>query len=374
MQMTKYYPTDELVPGMVTAGEVRTKGGQLIVENGVSLTDRLISRIKFYAIPQVSVTEDPIPVTKKEEQTDVPTYVVKPETQAPSYSQKVVRSKEFQNFQISYSRVIATYRTVLEDCVIYHKSLNYEQLLSDTKELYYSCKTSLELFDMLHNMRSVEDSVYAHSLNVSLISRRLGRWLKFSPEELDTLTLAGALHDIGKLKIPVEVLNKPGKYTDEEFALVKQHPKFGYDILKSLPLDSHVKKAVLCHHERSDGSGYPTGLSQSDIDEYAAIVSIADVYDAMTAARSYRAPLCVFQVINNFEHDGLSKYNPKFILTFLSHVASTYQNNRVLLNDGRVANIVMLNKNRLSKPIIQLMDGSCIDLSTQPDLHIQSVL
>lgn len=65
MQMTKYYPTDELVPGMVTAGEVRTKGGQLIVENGVSLTDRLISRIKFYAIPQVSVTEDPIPATKK---------------------------------------------------------------------------------------------------------------------------------------------------------------------------------------------------------------------------------------------------------------------------------------------------------------------
>ena len=158
MQMTKYYPTDELVPGMVTAGEVRTKGGQLIVENGVSLTDRLISRIKFYAIPQVSVTEDPIPATKKEEQVEVPSHVVKPEAQAPSYSQKVVCSKEFQNFQISYSRVIATYRTVLEDCVIYHKSLNYEQLLSDTKELYYSCKTSLELFDMLHNMRSVEDS------------------------------------------------------------------------------------------------------------------------------------------------------------------------------------------------------------------------
>ena len=79
MQMTKYYPTDELVPGMVTAGEVRTKGGQLIVENGVSLTDRLISRIKFYAIPQVSVTEDPIPATKKEEQVEVPSHVVKPE-------------------------------------------------------------------------------------------------------------------------------------------------------------------------------------------------------------------------------------------------------------------------------------------------------
>lgn len=104
MQMTKYYTTDELVPGMVTAGEVRTKGGQLIVENGVSLTDRLISRIKFYAIPQVSVTEDPIPVTEKEEQTEVPTYVVKPESQAPSYSQKVVRSKEFPDFLFQSDR------------------------------------------------------------------------------------------------------------------------------------------------------------------------------------------------------------------------------------------------------------------------------
>ena len=184
---------------MVTAGEVRTKGGQLIVENGVSLTDRLISRIKFYAIPQVSVTENQfLPQKRGTSRSSFP--CCKTGSRAPSYSQKVVCSKEFQNFQISYSRVIATYRTVLEDCVIYHKSLNYEQLLSDTKELYYSCKTSLELFDMLHNMRSVEDSVYAHSLNVSLISRRLGRWLKFSPEELDTLTLAGALHDIGKLK------------------------------------------------------------------------------------------------------------------------------------------------------------------------------
>ena len=115
--MTKYYPTDELVPGMVTAGEVRTRGGQLIVENGVPLTDRLISRIKFYVISQVMITDDPVVTEKKEEKVEVPPQIVKPEAQAPSYSQKVVRSKEFQDFQISYSKVIATYRTVLEDCV-----------------------------------------------------------------------------------------------------------------------------------------------------------------------------------------------------------------------------------------------------------------
>ena len=85
---------------------------------------------------------------------------------------------------------------------------------------------------MLHNMRQVNDSTYAHSLNVAIISRIIGKWLHFSNEELDTLTLAGLLHDIGKTKIPDEVLNKDGKLTDEEFQMIRNHPKYGYDILK----------------------------------------------------------------------------------------------------------------------------------------------
>ena len=104
------------------------------------------------------------------------------------------------------------------------------------------------------------------------------------------------------------------------------------------------------------------------------VVAIADVYDAMTAARSYRAPLCPFQVIERFEQEGLQKYKPKFILTFLQHIASTYQNNRVLLSNGQSANIVMLNQQHLARPIVQLNDNSCIDLSTRLDLHIQSIL
>ena len=155
---------------------------------------------------------------------------------------------------------------------------------------------------------------------------------------------------------------------------MKNHTKLGFELLRPLGLNPRIQAAALSHHERCDGSGYPMGLKQEEIDDYAAIVAIADVYDAMTAARSYRAPLCVFEVIDSFEQDGLSKYKPQFILTFLSHIAGTYQNNRVLLSDGRVANIVMLNQNRYSKPVIQFMDGSCLDLSTQSELHIQSVL
>ena len=139
------------------------------------------------------------------------------------------------------------------------------------------------------------------------------------------------------------------------------------------PLNSHIKKAALMHHERCDGSGYPMGLTMEEIDDYALIIAIADVYDAMTAARSYRAPLCPFEVIAEFEKDGLQKYKPKYILTFLENIANAYQNNRVMLSDGTSARIVLLNHRRLSKPLVQLDDGACIDLEKSP-LYIKAII
>lgn len=103
------------------------------------------------------------------------------------------------------------------------------------------------------------------------------------------------------------------------------------------------------------------------------VIAIADVYDAMTAARKYRAPLCPFQVIREFERDGFHKYKTQFLLTFLQRIATTYQNNRVILNDGRAAKIILLNQTALSEPLVQLNDGSCIDLAASP-LYIQSIV
>lgn len=360
---------EDLAVGMITADEVRTRGGQLIIEKGVTLTRQLIMRLSFYNIKTVMIDESVGPGIKKSPDSKAE----KPEV-APVYSQKVKTSNEFHSFQIDHSRVLHSIKVNFEGYVKEGKPFETEQLLQQVTALFDSCKTSLDLFNMLHNMRSSDDSIYVHSLNVALICRRIGKWLKASDAELNLLTLCGLFHDIGKLKVPVDILNKPGKYSDEEFELVKMHPKFGYDLLKSLPLDTHIKKSALSHHERCDGTGYPMGLTQDDTDDCAMIVAIADVYDAMTAARSYRSPLCPFQVIACFEQEGLQKYKPRYILTFLEHIAGTYQNNRILLNDGRSANIVMLNQNHFSRPIIQFDDGSCIDLSTSPDLSIQAVL
>lgn len=376
---TKEYQTKDLLPGMVTAIPVRTKRGQLIINPNVELTRTLISRLEFYGIASVQITENKQVATPMETPKDPAYFPAKSPVSAPSpvsdasYSQKLKSSPEFQRFQVDFTLRSQDLKNCFDAYLSDGGTVNKEELLSKTISLVSPKQTTLDVFDMLHNMRQVNDSTYAHSLNVAIISRIIGKWLHFSNEELDTLTLAGLLHDIGKTKIPDEVLNKDGKLTDEEFQMIRNHPKYGYDILKSQPLNSHIKKAALMHHERCDGSGYPMGLTMEEIDDYALIIAIADVYDAMTAARSYRAPLCPFEVIAEFEKDGLQKYKPKYILTFLENIANAYQNNRVMLSDGTSARIVLLNHRRLSKPLVQLDDGACIDLEKSP-LYIKAII
>ena len=375
----KEYQTKDLLPGMVTATPIRTKRGQLIINPNVELTRTLISRLEFYGIASVQITENKQVATPMETPKDPAYFPAKSPVSAPSpvsdasYSQKLKSSPEFQRFQVDFTLRSQDLKNCFDAYLSDGGTVNKEELLSKTISLVSPKQTTLDVFDMLHNMRQVNDSTYAHSLNVAIISRIIGKWLHFSNEELDTLTLAGLLHDIGKTKIPDEVLNKDGKLTDEEFQMIRNHPKYGYDILKSQPLNSHIKKAALMHHERCDGSGYPMGLTMEEIDDYALIIAIADVYDAMTAARSYRAPLCPFEVIAEFEKDGLQKYKPKYILTFLENIANAYQNNRVMLSDGTSARIVLLNHRRLSKPLVQLDDGACIDLEKSP-LYIKAII
>ena len=378
--MRKLAPKD-LEPGMISAKVVTTPLGQVLAIEGDEITRPLINRMKLYKVDYAWVRgEAPLPEIAPKTPVITSNNTVKNVSSAKTHaqeskthSQKVAASPEFRDFQMGYFVAIDKLKEVFASAEK-GEQINTTALLYSVSDLFRQRNTIIELFDMLFNMRIVEDSIYAHCLNVGLISRMIGRWLKLGSEELNVLTLSGLLHDIGKIKIPKEILNKPDKLTDEEFNLIRQHPQFGFDILKEQKLNSHIKKAALMHHERYDGSGYPNHLAKDSIDNYAMIVGIADVYDAMTATRAYRAPLCPFQVISNFEQEGYQKYNTKYILTFLKQIAATYQNNRVILSDGRGCNIVMLNPNALSKPMVQLDDNSVIDLSTEKDIYIKSVL
>lgn len=360
----------KLKEGMVLAEPAVTKSGQLIFGKGSVLTQSMIMRLSFYCIESVMISGENESIEPKPAAAPADTA----QAAVPAYSRQIKSSRAFQSFQIDHTLILSTIKQNFESYVNQGQSLDITDLLSKVKTLFGSCRTSYDLFNMLHNMHTSKDSIYVHSLNVSLICRQLGKWLKFDGEKLDLITLCGLMHDIGKLKVPQDILDKPGKYTDEEFALVKMHTRYGYELLKDLPLDPYVREAALGHHERCDGSGYPAGTVMENTSLSAMIVAIADVYDAMTMARPYRAPLCAFEVIEQFEKEGLQKYHPKYILSFLQHIAATYQNHRVLLNDGRSANVVMINQHALSKPIIQFDDSSCIDLSRESGLSIQKVI
>ena len=387
---------NRLQTGMVIAKPIVTKRGQTIASAGTSLTSQLIAKLSFYRIQTVMIDESSIPLEIREQaipldvaesKTEAPAKrsVTEQKTEAPqpqvhpiettSHRQRIQSTPQFQAFQTSYTRNMISLKEDFDLIVAGQVDDACNHLLSEAASLFAS-KTSLELFDMIHTMRSVDDSIYAHSLNVALISRAIGKWLQLSKEDLNTLTLAGLLHDIGKTQIPTEILNKQGKLTDEEFDIIRSHAKAGHKILKDTNLDLRIKLAALQHHERYDGSGYPRGLESDEIDTFASIVAIADVYDAMTAARSYRAPKCAFQVIAAFEDDGFQKYNPKVIFTFLQRVAACYNNSRVLLSDGTAGQIVYLNTNTLSRPIVDTAEHGLIDLSqsANKDLFIKAIL
>ena len=391
-KLMKMMKITDVKEGMITAAAVLTKQNQILAAPGEELDRKLISRMQFYGITEIAIEDDPEAVPAISEPVDQPVQqavtepVQKPAPQpepkqepvntmqaAHGYSTRVRMSEEFQQFTLNSARGIETLREQLEGFVYDKKDFDIEKLLKITSSLVRPGQTVIEYFDMIHNMRSSDDTIYTHSLNVAMIARIIGKWLKWSREDMDQLVIAGLLHDIGKILIPPEVLNKEGRLTDEEFALIKSHAQKGYDLIKDTNLDPRVKKAALMHHERCDGSGYPMHLQEILIEDFAMIIAIADVYDAMTATRKHRSAMCPFQVIAEFESDGLQKYKPEYILTFLRKMAVTYQNNQVVLNDGRSGKIILLNQNSLSKPLIQLNDGSCIDLA-KSNLFIQSII
>ncbi|PLV55732.1 HD-GYP domain-containing protein [Thermotoga sp. SG1] len=127
-----------------------------------------------------------------------------------------------------------------------------------------------------------------HSRNVAKIAFLIGKKMGLKRKELKTLEMAGYLHDIGKIAVSEHVLNKSGKLSDEEFEIIKKHPVVGADILKEYSELSHVVPVILYHHERTDGSGYPLGLKNSEIPLLARILAVADVFDALTSDRPYR--------------------------------------------------------------------------------------
>jgi len=355
--------TGLLVPGMVLDSDVYNSNDQLILPEGILLNEKAIDKLKYYSITSVRIREPEKPVEE---------IIAEPE-ETRSYAERLRESDEFKDYQREFNRTINEMGKMMSDVVLKNAPINTDKLYNDAFSLLHINGNDVNVFDMVHNMRNYDDITFAHSLNVGLICNVFAGWLGMSAEEQKLVTICGLLHDIGKIKIPESVIKKPTKLTQEEFELVKTHPIEGYQILQRQDVDEHVRSAALMHHERNDGSGYPLGLTGEQIDEYAKIVAIADVYEAMTAARNYRGSFCPFTVIEAFEDEGLHKYDTKMIMTFQENIVNTYILNRVGLNNGKEGEIVYINKTRYSKPMVRC-GNEYLDLNKMPGVKIERLL
>ena len=346
---------------MILSKDVVMPDGHLILPAGTPLTYEIIERISNFHILEIMVESEPDGTNDLNE------------TITPTYFTKIRQSDSFKKFNANYQYNISAIKINLNKIITSSSPVDTETLLKEATSLLKDTQNSLHLFDMLHSMREFDDITYVHSINVALISHTIGEWLGCKKEDLETLMLCGLLHDIGKLLIPSEILLKPEKLTSIEFDVIKTHVSLGYNELKDKCLDNRINEACLLHHERCDGSGYPFGIKGDKIPFAAKIVAIADVYDAMTSNRIYRGSICPFEVIRIMEADAFNQFDPKYLIPFLNNVISTYLHNDVKLSNGLVGEVIIINRDDLSRPTVRCND-EYIDLSKHREINIQAIL
>lgn len=231
--------------------------------------------------------------------------------------------------------------------------------------------------NILGRLRQIEednDYTFQHSLDVCMLATMIGKWLGYSKIELKQLSLAALFHDIGKVKIPDSIINKPGKLLEREFELVKKHTILGFNILnETIGISKNVAFGALQHHEREDGSGYPLGVKSNKIHEYAKIIAICDIFDAMTTDRIYRKKQSPFLVAEHISSDSFSTLDPRISMVFINNISKFYVGNIVKLSNGDIGEIVYINPQLPTRPLVKVEDHF-IDLLTVKDLYVEDVI
>jgi HD-GYP domain-containing protein (c-di-GMP phosphodiesterase class II) len=223
----------------------------------------------------------------------------------------------------------------------------------------------------LKDLRTFDGYTYAHSVNVAVISCIIGFGLKLNSEALEQLVTAGLLHDLGKLDIPPEILNKPSRLTNEEYSIMKTHAALSYEKIKERwDISAHVKAAVLYHHENVDGSGYPTGLTGDKMNIYTKVLHVADVYDALVSRRPYKEPYSPYEACEYLMGAGGIMFDPKVVEALLLYVPFYPKGTQVKLSDGSDAIIVENSGARNLRPLVRRLDGTMVDLQSKEHYNL----
>lgn len=260
------------------------------------------------------------------------------------------------------------------------KKINCEPVKELAKEILADLDKSKSVFVNLLSVQKFDDYTYTHSLNVGTISMVFARHLGLSEDEVVEIGVGGYLHDIGKALIPIDIINKPGKLTEDEFKIIKKHPGLGYSlIMHDDTVTQNIKEMVLYHHEKLDGTGYPTKLKGDEIHLEYHIVGLADIFDALSTQRSYKPSYSTKESL-----DIISKIEEHFEVSlkrkFLNCMKTMYKEEHyypegslIVLNTKETAKIVVEDRKTIFFPTVQLIsDAKGNDLKRKININLNN--
>lgn len=343
----RFVPINCLTPRMVVANSVYDAYGDLLIPRGASLTKTLIDALKRLEFSGVYVEEA--------FGGDEPTGIVSTLTRRKAVS--------------AIKRM--TSLITLEGAGPEQAQEAFESVSRVLNDIVDEICTNKNLMINMVDLKNFDEYTYAHSVNVAILSIAIGCSFSFSKHELYNLGVGAILHDMGKAFVPMEIINKPDKLTDIEFFEVMKHPRAGLDYIENylqVPYDSLA--AVIDHHERYDGTGYPAHKRGNSISLYGCIVAVADVFDAITTDKCYKAGISTQEAVEYIMGSSGTQFDPKVVDSFVKKVSPYPVGGIVRLSNGDIAKVILC-ANRSLRPVVSvyMRDGKNLDEPIVIDLQ-----
>ncbi|WP_430882583.1 HD-GYP domain-containing protein [Fusibacter sp. JL216-2] len=344
---------EDLKAGMILAEPVIGNFELIYANSDETITEQMIEGFERLNVAYVFIKDD------------VPT------TEVDTISQEL--TGEMLMASENYGEMLDMMRHVFSDFQFLDKKV-LDKVKTPMDDLINSVSKNTGILLKLKRLYLKDEYSLTHSVHVCLLSAMIAKWNGLGKKDIQSIALAGLFHDLGKSKIPDDILNKPGDLEPHEFSVMKRHSELGYKIARSQDVfEKDVLRGIIEHHERLDGSGYPFGLKKDQIHPYAQIIAIADVYDAMTTERSYKnseSPFVAVEVIKDLSYKN--HLHPGLVNRFLKNIYRLYIGSEVVLSNGLSGEIVYINKFAPERPLIRLDNMDFIDLYTRSDVKIKN--
>ena len=350
--MIKKITIDQLVPGMFVHQILEQKGALKVKSQGRVTSDDVITALKKRGVKTLAIDTDKAFNVEERESSSAAETCPTPTSTDSVKSKKVSLENELVRAEKLHKQGKAIQKLLLASV---QKEMPFDASIPKafSSKLVASVDRNPDALLCLTKIREKDDYLLEHSLNVAILLANFANHLGMSEDEVQDLSYAGFLHDLGKIKIPDEILHKPGRLTDSEMEVMKGHVKHGVDYLKSTEIAPPLIQAISEHHERLDGLGYPAGTKGDDISQAGRMLAIADMYDALTADRVYKSGMSSQRAFSILMSDAPARLDQSLVQQFIKCLGVYPVGSLVLLSNDRLA-MVLEQKDSPLTPLVKV--------------------